>query len=91
MAMQKLQPKVKELQNRYKNDQEKAQLEVARLYREAQVHKCHICGRRKTLSRQVLIRSSTAWLSSVCALQVNPLAGCLPTLATIPVFIGLYR
>lgn len=22
---------------------------------------------------------------------VNPLAGCLPTLATIPVFIGLYR
>lgn len=38
MAMQKLQPKVKELQNRYKNDQEKAQLEVARLYREAQVH-----------------------------------------------------
>lgn len=58
MAMQKLQPKVKELQNRYKNDQEKAQLEVARLYREA---------------------------------QVNPLAGCLPTLATIPVFIGLYR
>lgn len=24
-------------------------------------------------------------------LQVNPLAGCLPTLATIPVFIGLYR
>jgi 60Kd inner membrane protein len=38
MAMQKLQPKVKEIQNRYKNDQEKAQLEVARLYREAQVH-----------------------------------------------------
>lgn len=23
--------------------------------------------------------------------NVNPLAGCLPTLATIPVFIGLYR
>ena len=22
---------------------------------------------------------------------VNPLAGCLPTLVTIPVFIGLYR
>lgn len=22
---------------------------------------------------------------------VNPLAGCLPTLATIPVFIGLYQ
>jgi membrane protein insertase Oxa1/YidC/SpoIIIJ len=28
---------------------------------------------------------------SACAAQVNPLAGCLPTLATIPVFIGLYR
>lgn len=25
------------------------------------------------------------------AAGVNPLAGCLPTLATIPVFIGLYR
>ena len=23
--------------------------------------------------------------------NVNPLSGCLPTLATIPVFIGLYR
>jgi YidC/Oxa1 family membrane protein insertase len=22
---------------------------------------------------------------------VNPLAGCLPSLATIPVFIGLYK
>jgi len=37
MAMQKLQPRVKEIQNKYKGDQEKAQLEVARLYREAQV------------------------------------------------------
>jgi YidC/Oxa1 family membrane protein insertase len=25
------------------------------------------------------------------AAGINPLAGCLPTLATIPVFIGLYR
>ena len=23
--------------------------------------------------------------------KVNPLAGCLPTLATLPVWIGLYR
>lgn len=31
-------------------------------------------------------------LDPVCLnMQVNPLAGCLPTLATIPVFIGLYR
>lgn len=35
--MQKIQPKVKEIQNKYKGNQEKAQLEVARLYREAEV------------------------------------------------------
>jgi len=57
-AMQVLQPRVKELQDKYKNDQERLQLETARLYKEA---------------------------------GVNPLAGCLPTLVTIPVFIGLYR
>ncbi len=58
MAIQALQPRVKELQARYANDAEALQLETARLYRDN---------------------------------QVNPLAGCLPTLATIPVFIGLYR
>jgi len=57
-AMQALQPRIKALQEMYKNDQEKLQLETAKLYKEA---------------------------------GVNPLAGCLPTLATIPVFIGLYR
>ncbi len=58
IAMQALQPRVRDLQARYKNDPEKLQLETARVYREA---------------------------------GVNPLAGCLPTLATIPVFIGLYK
>lgn len=58
MAMQVLQPRIKDVQNKYKNDQEKMQLEVARIYKEA---------------------------------GVNPLAGCLPTLATLPVWIGLYR
>lgn len=58
MSMQALQPRVRELQARYKNDPEKLQLETARVYREA---------------------------------GVNPLAGCLPTIATIPVFIGLYK
>ena len=58
MAMQVLQPRVKEIQNKFKNDQEEMQLEIGRLYKEA---------------------------------QVNPLAGCLPTLATLPVWIGLYR
>jgi len=57
-AMQALAPRVKELQERYKGDQERLQMETANLYKAA---------------------------------GVNPLAGCLPTLATIPVFIGLYR
>ncbi|WOL14891.1 inner membrane protein PPF-1, chloroplastic-like [Canna indica] len=58
LAMQNLQPKLKAIQERYKGNQERIQLETARLYRQA---------------------------------GVNPLAGCLPTLATIPVWIGLYQ
>uniref|UniRef100_A0A7N0ZZF7 Membrane insertase YidC/Oxa/ALB C-terminal domain-containing protein n=1 Tax=Kalanchoe fedtschenkoi TaxID=63787 RepID=A0A7N0ZZF7_KALFE len=58
MAMQNLQPKIKAIQERYKGNQERIQLETSRLYRQA---------------------------------GVNPLAGCLPTLATIPVWIGLYQ
>lgn len=56
--MQQLQPRVQEIQAKYKNNPEKLQQETAALYQEA---------------------------------GVNPLAGCLPTVATIPVFIGLYR
>lgn len=56
--MQALQPRMKALQEKYKNDPERLQKETAALYQEA---------------------------------GVNPLSGCLPTLATIPVFIGLYR
>ncbi|KAL9241153.1 hypothetical protein vseg_015295 [Gypsophila vaccaria] len=58
MAMRSLQPQIKAIQKRYAGDQEKIQLETARLYKLA---------------------------------GINPLAGCLPTLATIPVWIGLYR
>ncbi|KAJ4843857.1 Inner membrane protein PPF-1, chloroplastic [Turnera subulata] len=58
LAMQNLQPKLKAIQQRYKGNQERIQLETSRLYKQA---------------------------------GVNPLAGCLPTLATIPVFIGLYQ
>ena len=58
IAMQALQPRVKELQAMYANDPERLQMETARLYKEA---------------------------------NFNPLAGCLPTFATLPVFIGLYR
>lgn len=58
MAMQNLQPKIKAIQTKYTGNQERIQLETARLYKDA---------------------------------GVNPLAGCLPTLATLPVWIGLYR
>eukprot|EP00250_Pteridium_aquilinum_P033935 c6689_g1_i1 orf=343-1860(-) len=58
LAMQNLSPKIKAIQQRYAGNQEKIQLETARLYKQA---------------------------------GVNPLAGCLPTLATIPIWIGLYR
>lgn len=58
MAMRSLQPQVQALQKRYAGNQERIQLETARLYKLA---------------------------------GINPLAGCLPTLATIPVWIGLYR
>eukprot|EP01024_Parvocaulis_polyphysoides_P053889 TRINITY_DN539_c1_g3_i1.p1 TRINITY_DN539_c1_g3~~TRINITY_DN539_c1_g3_i1.p1 ORF type:complete len:458 (+),score=66.78 TRINITY_DN539_c1_g3_i1:68-1441(+) len=58
LALQQLQPRMKELQDRYAGNQEQLQQETAKLYKNA---------------------------------GVNPLAGCLPTLATIPVFIGLYR
>ncbi|WVZ61260.1 hypothetical protein U9M48_011163 [Paspalum notatum var. saurae] len=58
LSMRSLQPQVKAIQERYAGDQERIQLETARLYK----------------------------LSGV-----DPLAGCLPTLVTIPVWIGLYR
>nr|GMD95407.1 ALBINO3-like protein 1, chloroplastic [Ipomoea batatas] len=58
MAMRSLAPQIKAIQERYAGDQEKVQLETARLYKLA---------------------------------GINPLAGCLPTLATIPIWIGLYR
>ncbi|KAL7134991.1 hypothetical protein ABFS83_11G062900 [Erythranthe nasuta] len=58
MSMQSLTPQIKAIQERYAGDQERIQLETARLYKLA---------------------------------GINPLAGCLPTLATIPIWIGLYR
>ncbi|PHU02942.1 hypothetical protein BC332_28193 [Capsicum chinense] len=58
MAMRSMAPQIKAIQERYAGDQERIQLETARLYKLA---------------------------------GINPLAGCLPTLATIPIWIGLYR
>ncbi|CAN4124068.1 unnamed protein product [Withania somnifera] len=58
MTMRSMAPQIKAIQERYAGDQERIQLETARLYKLA---------------------------------GINPLAGCLPTLATIPIWIGLYR
>ena len=38
LAMQNLQPKIKAIQERYKGDQERIQLETARLYKQAGVN-----------------------------------------------------
>jgi YidC/Oxa1 family membrane protein insertase len=57
-AMQVLQPKMKELQAKYKNDKEKLNQEMMALWREH---------------------------------GANPLAGCLPLVLQIPVFIALFR
>ena len=57
-AMQVLQPKMKELQAKYKNDKEKLNQEMMALWKEH---------------------------------GANPLAGCLPLVLQIPVFIALFR
>lgn len=57
-GMQRIQPEVKKVQERYADDREKMNAEMMELYRR---HK------------------------------VNPLAGCLPMLIQLPVFIGLYN
>lgn len=56
-AMQSVQPKVKELQRKYKSDKQKLNEETMKLYREH---------------------------------GVNPLSGCLPLLAQLPVLIALF-
>jgi YidC/Oxa1 family membrane protein insertase len=56
-AMQDIQPKLKELQKKYKSDRMKMQQETMALYQ---------------------------------AYGVNPIAGCLPMLLQIPIFIGVY-
>ncbi|CAI5936751.1 unnamed protein product, partial [Closterium sp. NIES-65] len=58
LAMQSLAPQLKAIQAQYAGDQERIQMETAKVYQRA---------------------------------GVNPLAGCLPTLATLPIFIGLYQ
>lgn len=57
-AMQKLQPEMKQIREKYKDDPRKQQEEMMKLY---QTH------------------------------QVNPLAGCLPMIVQMPIFIALYN
>lgn len=56
--MQDLQPRMAELKEKYKNDQQKLMKETQALYKEA---------------------------------GVNPLAGCLPALIQLPIFMGLWQ
>ena len=56
--MQELQPKMKEIRDKYKNDKTRQSQELQKFYKES---------------------------------GMNPLAGCLPMLAQIPVFIGLFH
>lgn len=58
LQMQRLQPEMKRLQDKYKDDREKLNQELMAFYREN---------------------------------QINPLGGCLPLLAQMPVFIIMYQ
>src|ERR671930_1442919 len=58
LAMQRVQPELKRLQQKYKNDRQKLNEEMMKFYKEH---------------------------------QINPLAGCLPLLLQMPLFIILYR
>lgn len=58
LLMQRMQPEMKRLQEKYKDDREKLNQELMAFYREH---------------------------------QINPLGGCLPLIAQMPVFIIMYR
>jgi len=58
IAMQRVQPEIKKLQAKYKNDRQKLNEEMMKFYQEN---------------------------------KINPLAGCLPLLVQMPVFLALFR
>ena len=58
MAMQRVQPEIKKLQAKYKNDRQKLNEATMKFYQEN---------------------------------KINPLAGCLPLLVQMPIFISLFR
>ncbi|CAL5388932.1 unnamed protein product [Camellia sinensis] len=109
LAMQNLQPKIKAIQERYKGNQERIQLETSRLYRQAGVNP--LADRNMTdrdvsdMKNSVRVldfwdcrlpsMNSEGWrtMASTVPFPTEALLiqGCLPTLATIPVWIGLYQ
>lgn len=58
LAMQRIQPEIKKLQAKYKNDRQRLNEETMAFYKEN---------------------------------KINPLAGCLPLIAQLPIFIALFR
>ena len=58
IAMQKVQPEIKRLQQKYKNDKQKQNEEILKFYQEN---------------------------------KINPLAGCLPLVMQLPIFISLFH
>ncbi|KAL0421488.1 UNVERIFIED_CONTAM: ALBINO3-like protein 1, chloroplastic [Sesamum latifolium] len=87
MAMQSLAPQIKAIQERYAGDQ-------VTLYPFKDhcflIHILHplTCFLHMTASAG---ENSTRTARLYKLAGINPLAGCLPTLATIPIWIGLYR
>ncbi|KAL5992003.1 Inner membrane protein PPF-1, chloroplastic [Asimina triloba] len=76
LAMQNLQPKIKAIQERYAGNQVLGELIVRMGAFQAKLEDERIQLETSRLYKQA---------------GVNPLAGCFPTLATIPVWIGLYQ
>ena len=93
MAMQALQPRIKEIQERYKGkpqDEMQVRCACART----------MCSAAAVCSSQRLSLALASEPGAMAQVEVarlykdagvNPLAGCLPTLVTLPVWIGLYR
>lgn len=96
MAIQALQPRVKEIQAKYKGrDPQEAQVQHRPQAEGIYLSSRYFCLRSLlqlmclTYDSDLMVQVEIARLYQEA--KVNPLAGCLPTLATLPVWIGLYR
>ena len=77
-----LSPKIQEIKEKYAGNKDLQNQMTVLLYQEANVSRSHIRGALVSLLH-ASVRTAL--------LQINPLAGCLPALLQIPVFIALYR